>query len=161
MNNFLALGKKAYGLFVTAASFLQSPLLLFIRVYWGWQLFVLGKGKLGDIPKVVQFFTELNIPFPSFNAHFVAGVETFGGLLLLVGLASRPVGLVLAVNMLVAYLTADREALFSIFSDPDKFTAAAPYQFLFAALVVLIFGPGKASLDWVIGRVLEKRTAGA
>jgi putative oxidoreductase len=47
----------------------------------------------------------------------------------------------------MAYVLADREALFSIFADPDKFVAAAPYTFLFAALLVLVFGAGKVSVD--------------
>jgi putative oxidoreductase len=55
--------------------------------------------------------------------------------------------------MLVAYLTADREALFAFFSDPGKFYAAAPYTFLFAVIIVLLFGPGPFSLD----RLLKKR----
>jgi len=38
--------------------------------------------------------------------------------------------------MIMAYVTADREALHSIFSDPDKFYAAAPYTFLIASLIV-------------------------
>ena len=46
----------------------------------------------------------------------------------------------------------DREALGKIFSDPDKFYAAAPYTFLFASLIVLIFGPGKFSLDAMLTR---------
>ena len=46
--------------------------------------------------------------------------------------------------------SADREALGSIFSDPDKFYAAAPYTFLFASLLILFFGPGKFSLDTLI-----------
>jgi hypothetical protein len=40
-----------------------------------------------------------------------------------------------------------REELFSIVSNPDKFTGASPYTFLIASLLVLIFGPGKASMD--------------
>jgi putative oxidoreductase len=47
---------------------------------------------------------------------------------------------------------ADREALFSIFSDPGKFYVADPYTFLFAALLILIFGPGKFSLDTLLLR---------
>jgi len=43
------------------------------------------------------------------------------------GLLSRLNALVLTVNMITAYVTADREALLSFFSDPDKFSAAAPY----------------------------------
>jgi hypothetical protein len=57
------------------------------------------------------------------------------------------IALPLAIDMLVAYIAADRAALFSIISNPDKFTTAAPYAFLIASLLVLIFGPGKASLD--------------
>ena len=63
--------------------------------------------------------------------------------------------------MIVAYITADREALGQIFSDPDKFYAAAPYTFLLASLIVLIFGPGKFSLDALLtgrfrGEAMEK-----
>jgi putative oxidoreductase len=101
-----------------------------------------GWGKLHDIGKVIGFFTELGIPAPVLNAYFVSALEFAGGLLLVVGLGSRLIALLLAVDMIVAYITADREALFSIISNPDKFTAAAPYTFLFASLLVLIFGPG-------------------
>jgi putative oxidoreductase len=65
------------------------------------------------------------------------------------------IALMLTVNLIVAYITADREALFSIFSDPDKFYAAAPYTFLVASLIVLIFGAGIFSLDALLNRVLE------
>jgi putative oxidoreductase len=86
------------------------------------------------------------------NAHFIAGLEFFGGLLLILGLASRLTGLLLAANMVVAYWTADREALLSIFSDPGKFYIADPYTFLFASLMVLIFGAGLFSLDALFSR---------
>jgi putative oxidoreductase len=59
--------------------------------------------------------------------------------------------------MIVAYITADREALFSIISNPDKFTAAAPYTFLVASLLVLILGPGRFSLDAPVTRRRDKR----
>jgi putative oxidoreductase len=68
--------------------------------------------------------------------------------------------MVLTVNMLVAYVTADREALLSIFSDPDKFTGATPYTFLFASLIVLIFGAGKLSADtWIASRNTGRTSA--
>lgn len=66
---------------------------------------------------------------------------------MILGLGSRLIAVPLAIDMLVAYITADREALFSIVSNPDKFTGAAPYNFLIASLILLIFGPGKASVD--------------
>jgi putative oxidoreductase len=58
----------------------------------------------------------------------------------------------LIFTMLVAYWTADREALQAITSDPDKFTGATPFLFLLAAVLVLAFGPGKLSLDALLGK---------
>jgi putative oxidoreductase len=87
-------------------------------------------------------------------------VEFFGGIFLALGLLSRLTALVLTVNMVMAYVIADREALFSFFSDPDKFSAAAPFVFLVASLIVLIFGPGKASLDSALGYLRRRRVAG-
>jgi len=60
---------------------------------------------------------------------------------------------------MVAYWTADHDALVSIFSDPGKFYVADPYTFLFASLMVLIFGAGVFSLDALVARVLKGRTA--
>lgn len=140
------------------AGALQSPFLLAVRLYWGWQFAQTGWGKINNIPKVTGFFTSLGIPFPGLNAHFIAGLEFLGGILLILGLGSRPVALLLTANMLVAYFTADREALLSILSDPDKFTAATPYTFLFASVLVLIFGPGRLALDaWMERRAASRR----
>ena len=132
----------------------QSPLLLLVRLYWGWQFAQTGWGKLHSLSRITEFFTSLNLPAPAFTAAFVAYVEFFGGILLILGLASRFTGLVLSINMFVAYWTADREALKSIFSDPGKFYVADPYTFLFASLMVLIFGAGLFSLDKLIERKL-------
>jgi putative oxidoreductase len=121
-----------------------------VRLYWGWQFIQTGWGKVNNIGKIVDFFTNLGIPAPWLNAHFIAGLELGGGILLVLGLAARPIGLLLSINMLVAYITADREALFSVISDPDKFYAAAPYTFLVASLIVLLFGAGRFSIDaWI------------
>jgi putative oxidoreductase len=136
--------------FFQLVSYAQSPFLLLVRLYWGWQLVQSGWGKLHNLDKVAGFFTSLNLPLPAQMAAFIACVEFFGGILLALGLFSRLTALVLTVNMLMAYIIADREAFFSFFSDPDKFSSAAPYVFLFAALLVLIFGPGKFCADHLL-----------
>jgi putative oxidoreductase len=133
-------------------SYLQSPFLLAVRLYWGWQLVQSGWGKLHHLDKITDYFTSLNIPFPAMNAHFVSGLEFVGGILLILGLGSRLIGLMLSVNMLVAYWTADREALFAVFSDPGKFYVADPYTFLFASAMVLVFGAGIFSLDALLAK---------
>jgi putative oxidoreductase len=89
------------------------------------------------------------------NAPFVSTLEFVGGILLMLGLFSRPVAFLLAGNMLVAYWTADRDALTSLFSDPGKFYVADPYTFLFASLMVLIFGAGFIAADTYIAKRLK------
>ncbi len=142
----------AYGNFVTVASALRSPLLLAIRLYWGFQFAQTGWGKLHNLERVTGYFATLGIPFPHANAVFVAGLEAGGGILLILGLGSRLTALLLAGDMVVAYLTADRAALLAIFSDPPKFFGADPFTFLFAALLILVLGPGGASIDALIAR---------
>src|ERR1700683_2715930 len=150
MNKTIDAGARAYSFFERAFSSLQSPLLLAVRLYWGWQFFQTGLGKLMHIPKVVGFFTSLGIPLPAFNAYFVSSLELAGGALLFLGLGSRIIALPLTIDILIAYLTAGREALFSVFSDPGKFYASDAYTFLFASVLILIFGPGKISVDYAI-----------
>jgi putative oxidoreductase len=105
-------------------------------------------GHLTHLPRVHEFFASLGIPAPGLMALTISCLELFGGILLIVGLASRLTGFLLACNMFTAYLTADRDALGAIFSDPGKFYNADPFTFLFASLIVLIFGAGFFSLDY-------------
>jgi putative oxidoreductase len=137
----------AYERLAAAASMLESPFLLAIRLYWGWQFAETGWGKLQHLPKVTNFFTSLGIPFPAANAVFVSWLEFVGGILLAVGFLSRPLALLLVIDMLVAYVTAGRDDLLAFFSNPGKFYGNDAFTFLFASLIVFIFGPGKWSVD--------------
>ncbi len=145
---------RLYDKFFKLVGWLKCPFLLFVRLYWGWQLIESGWGKLHHLPMVTQFFTSLGLPAPGPMACFISCLEFFGGIFLAAGLLTRLTALALTINMIMAYITADREALFSIFSDPDKFYAAAPYTFLIASLIILIFGPGKIALDTLLRRMI-------
>jgi putative oxidoreductase len=151
--------ERAYSLLTRSANSLQSAFLLFVRLYWGWQFVVDGWGKLHNLPKVIEYFGSLGLPAPGPTAYFVSILELVGGVLLALGLGGRLIALLLTANMTVAYITGDREALLSIFSDPDKFSAAAPFTYLMASLIILIFGPGRYSLDFLIGRYWRQRTS--
>jgi putative oxidoreductase len=152
---------RGYLLLAKCASFLACPLLLIIRVYWGWQFYGTGTAKLGDIPAFTERFTNWGIPFPHLNVILAGATETVCGLLLLAGLASRLTTIPLIFVMIIAYLTADSDALHAFFSDPDKFVSATPFLFLFAAVIVFVFGPGIFSLDWIIGKLYAKRASAA
>ena len=154
MRDLLTGAIRLYDKFFKLVGWLKCPFLLFVRVYWGWQLIQSGWGKLHHLPMVTQFFTSLGLPAPGPMAFFISCLEFLGGIFLAAGLLTRLTALALTINMIMAYVTADREALFSIFSDPDKFYAAAPYTFLIASLIILIFGPGKIALDTLLRRVI-------
>ena len=154
-----ALVSRGYRVFVNIANHLQSPFLLLVRLYWGWQFAQAGWGKLHRLPKVTEFFSSLGIPAPHANAVFVSNLEVVGGILLAIGLGSRFISVLLAGDMLVAYLASDRDALRMIFSAPGKFYNADPYTFLFASLIILIFGPGLLSLDALIQKLRRSENA--
>ncbi|MGA7524330.1 MAG: DoxX family protein [Acidobacteriaceae bacterium] len=141
-----------YRRFQHGSAALGSPFLLLVRVYWGWQFAQTGWGKLHHLSHVTQFFSSLGLPLPGFTAVFVSGLEFVGGILLIAGLATRFLGLLLAVDMIVAYITTDLAALAAILSDPDKFYNDAAYTFLIASLILLVFGAGRFSLDYLIWR---------
>jgi putative oxidoreductase len=152
--NFL---RDTYAHATKALSWLQSPLLLAIRLYWGWQFAQDGYGKLTHLEKVTQYFATLNLPMPAQTAFAVALIELVGGILLAVGIGTRLVSMVLFVNMTVAFWTAEKDAFLGVFSTPDKFQAADAYNYWFAALLILILGPGWISVDRLFGRFFDSK----
>jgi len=143
---------KIYEGFASIMARLQSPLLLAIRLYWGWQFSQDGWGKLTHLDKVTDFFTSLNLPAPHTTALMVALIELCGGTLFALGIASRLTSLVLFINMTMAYLSVpdDRVNFSHIFSKPDDFYGASPYTYWFAALLILILGPGRFAVDTLL-----------
>jgi putative oxidoreductase len=138
--------------------FCQSALLLLIRIYFFWQLFKIGLAKLENIATPIGFFTKLGIPFPEITAWVVACTETFGGILIVVGLATRLAAVPVTISMAVAFWVADRNAVLNIWGHPDKFVSAAEFPFFLAALIVLCFGPGWFSLDAIFGRLFRRKS---
>jgi len=114
----------------------------YVRLYWGWQLVQSGWGKLHNLANVTDFFMSLNLPYPAQTAVFISCVEFFGGILLALGLLTRMTALVLTINMVVAYVTADHEALLGMYRALRRRTVAS--------VIILLFGSGKLGLDALI-----------
>jgi len=133
----------------------QSALLLLIRLYWGWQFAIDGWGKLHHLDRVGQYFADLHMPMPAQTALFVSLVELVGGITLAAGILTRLTALVLFINMTVAFWAAEKEAFLGVISDPDKFQAASAYNYWFAALLILILGPGLYAIDTFFRRKSE------
>jgi putative oxidoreductase len=148
---------KVYGKLCGALDSLQSPLLLMIRLYWGYQFFVAGKGKLMNLERVAGFFADLGIPFSGANAVLAGATECVGGLLLMLGVFTRLISIPLAFVMIVAYATAHRDAVVIVIQSIqgfsfslDEFVKQEPFPFLMTVLVLMAFGPGRFSIDaWI------------
>ena len=116
-----------------------------------------GWGKVHDLATPTDYFTELHIPFPHFNAILVSYTELIGGSLLLIGLLSRPAAVPLFISMVVALITAKRESLHGVMD----LLAVDEFLYLVMLLVIILCGPGQVSLDYFIDRLLRKREAAA
>jgi len=90
---------------MTPTPFYSTGMLL-LRVVVGVTFLLHGLDKLGDPAGAERLFASLDIPAPGLMAPFVAVTETVGGALLIAGLATPLVAAALAVDMLVALLTA-------------------------------------------------------
>ena len=111
-----------------------------------------GWGKLHGLDKVTDFFTELGIPAPAFNAVLAASAELICGALLLVGLLSRLAAIPLIVVMTVAILAAKLENLHGI-SDLLGFEE---WTYIVLALWIAVAGPGPLSLDRLLHQWLRR-----
>src|ERR1700739_3250886 len=75
---------------------------LIMRIIVGYTFMLAGWGKLTHLPQVIPNFIDWGIPFPYILTPFVAGVECFGGAMLILGLFTRIPAAMLAVVMIVA-----------------------------------------------------------
>jgi putative oxidoreductase len=147
--------KTAHDGFVSIFNRLRSLLLLAIRLYWGWQFATDGWGKLNHLDRVGSYFAQLGLPAPHATALFVSLIEFAGGITLAAGIATRLTSLVLFANMTVAFWVAEKDAFLALISNPDKFQAADAYNYWFAALLILILGPGLFAVDTLVSRRLK------
>lgn len=144
--------KYGYGYLIALGNALQAVFLLIIRLFLGWQFAIGGWGKFGNIDSVIDFFTNLSIPLPEFNAYLVATVELLGGIMLIIGFGTRLAALLLSITMAVALATAHADKLKTVFSAPLELIEATAFAFLFGCLVLFMFGPGGISVDAIIKR---------
>jgi len=153
MNDFAPRLANLYGLVErigNAVGWLPPTL---ARLTVGWIFFQSGWGKLHDLVKVTEYFTELGLPAPAFQATLASTAEFVCGGLLLLGLATRLAVVPLIITMIVAIRTALWDQVDSLGS---LFGLA---EFLYIALLVWLgtSGAGPLSVDALIERLREHR----
>jgi putative oxidoreductase len=120
--------------------------LLLLRLWFGLVLSLThGLSKLGDLPRFIASVGRDGIPLPVLTGSFAAASEFLGGLLLALGLFTRPAGLAVFGTLFVAAVQVHA-------SDPfTKKEFALAYAMV--ALALAVGGPGRLSLDsWLARR---------
>ena len=123
-----------------------APLLARLTV--GYAFAESGWGKVHNLQGVAEYFAELGIPAPAFQATFVSYVELLGGSLVLLGLGTRLAALPLIGTMIVALMTAKANDIAS-YSD-----LIGTIELCYAVVLVwlALAGGGKASIDHLLSR---------
>jgi putative oxidoreductase len=124
------------------------------RLTVGLVFFQSGWGKLHDLERVTQFFTELGIPNPAFQAVLASSAEFVCGGLLLLGLATRFAVVPLIVTMCVAI----RTALWDQVSGIGGLVGLLEFSYIALLVWLCTDGPGPLSLDALVARLAGDRT---
>lgn len=124
--------------------------ILLLRIMSGMILFVAGAGKVMGwfggfgMSATLQIF-QSNMGLSAFWCYVSCYTELIGGLLIMIGLLTRPAAFALTINMLVA-------TLFVGFKNFFMGGAAYPCLLMVIYIVILLTGPMAFSLDaWLAG----------
>jgi putative oxidoreductase len=151
-----------YCRFAALASKLQSPLLLLIRVYIGYQCMISGYAHITHFQNTVEAFKGWNVPMPEINVAFSAITEMVCGALLLLGLAARLISVPLIGNFIVAFLAVNlsdphyHQLLRNFWNNQDVLLKDDAFPFLMTAILILVFGPGCLSIDGLLKHLRSK-----
>lgn len=127
---------------------LGNFLLLAIRLFWGINLAVHGWQKIQNPQATIESFRGIGIPYPEIGYYLSTGAEFFCAILLVIGLFSRIAAIPIIINMIVAYVMAHSDSIKDLWLETSPFFTQGPFLYLYAALIVFCFGPGKFSLDY-------------
>jgi putative oxidoreductase len=105
----------------------------------------------GEGPGLAGYLMSLGIPAPELMAWVVALSEVIGGVALVVGVLTRLAAIPLIIDMIVIILVAKRTAPFVQSFDQPGTGTELDYLILGGLLTLLLSGPGKPAIDWLMG----------
>ena len=111
-----------------------------VRVVTGVLFVTFSLGKFVDHAAEAADFDHYGIPAPEVATYLVGTLELVGGLLLVVGLLTRPAAALLAANLVGAIATAGRV-------DGGSFHLGVAPTLLVAMLFLVWAGPGVLAVD--------------
>jgi putative oxidoreductase len=121
-----------------------------VRIIMGFVLIITGHEKLiSGIQRVSATMLKNRIPFPTVAAAYITALELVGGVLLLIGLGGRLLGLLYIGEFLVV-------SFYVLVPTRGWMDARLPIMLLAGALMLFLCGSGAASLDSVLRKLRRK-----
>jgi putative oxidoreductase len=117
-----------------------------VRVMMAFVLIITGYEKLmAGINRVTVAMMKNQIPFPRVMAGYITALELIGGVLLLIGLGGRWLGLLYVGEFVVV-------SFYVLVPIRGWMDARLPIMLLAGALMLVVAGSGQASMDRVLRR---------
>lgn len=138
---------------------LEPYALTILRVMLGITFLWHGLAKLSGPDGFIGWVGSMGVPAPMILGWFVILLEAVGGLMMILGVGVRPVGLLLAVLMLTTTLLVKSSIGFIAEQGAG---AELDLMLLVSALTVAILGPGRLAVENLIfqrAQTGERRTA--
>jgi putative oxidoreductase len=121
---------------------------LLVRLVFGYFWAETGWAKLHNLEFFTARFVEWGIPFSAFSATLCAATELIGGVLMILGLATRLTMIPMIINMLVALAVVVLPGISTL----DEFVELDEVLYVAIFVWLLVAGPGRASVDHLIAR---------
>lgn len=120
--------------------------IILVRLTIGVVFIQSGFGKITNIDKVIDYFTQLEIPFAAFSAYLTAWTELFAGGFIFAGFLTRISSLALFIVMIVAIITTQITQLDNI----SDLLGTVEYLYAVMSLGLILVGAEDFSIDKLI-----------
>lgn len=140
--------RTLYNKFIEGTGKLRDLPLLLFRVILAVGFYEPAMMKLKNLSGVAEWFGSMNYPLPMISASLSMVTEVSGIVLLILGLGTRLISIPMMFIMVIATLTVHL---------PNGFPAGdngfeIPLYYFLMLFALVIYGPGKYSLDQLIRR---------
>jgi putative oxidoreductase len=145
--------KTLYFKIIDQLTNLKDIPLLLMRLILAYGFYEPAMMKIKDINAIVEWFRSSEIPAPVLNAYLATYTELFGFIFLTLGFATRIISIPLIITMIVAIKTVHWENGFPASDNGYEI----PLYYMIMLIALLFMGPGRISIDYLIGRVTRKK----
>lgn len=145
---------EKYEAVIKHLSKLKDLHLLAVRLILAYGFYNPAIMKWQNINSIAEWFSEMGIPLPTINAYMAASTEMAGVVLLTLGLANRIISIPLIFVMIVAIVTVHLGNGFEAGNNGFEI----PVYYILLLLVILIYGAGKISVDYLLQPKLGKKS---